>query len=173
MAFTPQDDTGTVADANAYIDEDEFSAYHTDRGTDVSGYDEEVIQAAIVKATTYLDARFRFVGQRLNAREQSTEWPRSAAKDRDGRLVLGIPREIKNATAEYALRAITDELCPDPVRSDTGIPLQALRQTTGPFSESATYVPGGQFELPHYPMADLQLLRSGLVRTGGIVVRGD
>lgn len=38
MAFTLQDDSGTVDDANAYIDADFFLAYHADRGNSTSSF---------------------------------------------------------------------------------------------------------------------------------------
>lgn len=172
MAFIVQDDNGGVAGANAYITVEEFKAYHADRGQDVSNFDDEAIAAGIVRATDYLDTRFTFLGQRLRGRDQTTEWPRMNVYDRDRRYVNGIPVEVKEATAEYALRALTQELNPDPERDPSGRPVHSKSEQVGPISESVTYAYGGAYTMPAYPAADQKLVRAGLVRSGGTLLRG-
>lgn len=52
--------------ANAYIDEAFFALYHTSRGNAVpAGKTAAQIQAAIVKATDYIDQKYRFSGVKL------------------------------------------------------------------------------------------------------------
>lgn len=172
MTLTVQDDSGTVADANGYITVLEFQAYHGHRANDVSAYDEDAIAAAIVRASGYLDTRFRFKGRRLNLRDQSTEWPRANCYDSDRAYVLGVPKEVKDATAEYALRALTAALAPDPEYSTNGAQVQSKSEKVGPIEESTTYVQGSSFQLPKYPAADLLLTRAGLTESGGNVRRG-
>lgn len=173
MSLIVQDDTGSVVGANAYIDVDYFKNYHDDRGQDYSAADsDQKLEQAIIRATDYLDNRFNFVGKRYQGRSQSTEWPRSNARDRDGYYVRGIPPEVKEACAEYALRAIGADLSPDPVRDDTGALIASKSEAVGPLSESVTYVSGASFAMPNYPVADQKLLRAGLTRTGGTVLRG-
>lgn len=172
MAIILQNTDGTVAGANAYITVQQFKDYHADRGADTSAFDDEAIEAAIVRATDYLDQRFNFVGKRLQGRNQTTEWPRYDAWDRDDHPINGIPGEVKEATAEYALRALSAALNPDPERDGTGAAIASKSESAGPISESVTYVSGSVFTMPKYPAADQLLIKAGLTRTGGTVLRG-
>lgn len=174
MALIVQDNTGSVAGANAYITVAEFNAYHDDRGGDYSGAaaDDEAIEAAIVRATDYLDQRFNFVGKKRLGRDQTTEWPRSDAWDRDRYYINDIPPEVKEACAEYALRALAAELNPDPERNASGVAVLSKSEAVGPISESVTFVGGAVFQMPKYPAADQKLVRAGLVRSGGTLLRG-
>ena len=94
MAFTVQTDPPTTG-ANAYVTTTEFRDYHRDRGNTVTG-GSSAMQQAIIKATDYLDYRFRFVGERQLV-GQTTEWPRIGARDVDRENVAGIPTEVKEA----------------------------------------------------------------------------
>lgn len=172
MGLTVQDNNGSVAGANAYITVQQFKDYHADRGADTSAFDDEAIEAAIVRATDYLDQRFLFVGERRYGREQTTEWPRTSAWDRDRRYINDIPVEVKEACAEYAIRALSQVLNPDPERDATGRPIHSKAQSVGPISESVTFVGGAVFQMPKYPAADQKLVRAGLVRSGGTLLRG-
>lgn len=169
-----QDDTGTVEGANGYISVADFKAYHDARGAVYSDYEDAAIESGIIRATDYLDSRFTFVGRRLNGRDQSTEWPRSGAKDRDGYPVTGLPPEVLDACAEYAIRALATDLNPDPERDDYGRIIASTSVKVGPISESASYADGAPFSLPAYPAADRKLMAVGLVRSGNQVpmVRG-
>lgn len=171
MAFLVQDDNGSVANANAYITVEFFKSYHQDRGNVIPGSPTDPdLERAIVRATDYLDQRFAFVGRRLR-NDQTTEWPRISAYDRDRYLVNGIPPQVKEATAQYALRALSAELNPDPARDSTGAKIQSKSQEVGPIAQSITYVSGAVFEMPTYPAADSLLRRSGLTVSGGLVLR--
>lgn len=173
MAFTVQNDTGSQAGANAYISVAEFKAYHDNRGNDYSGAaDDTAIEYAIIKATDYIDQRFNFVGKKMLGRDQTTEWPRSNAWDKDRYYITDIPIELKDACAEYALRAISAVLNPDPTRDDSGQAVQSKSETVGPISESVTFTDGAVFRMPKYPAADQKLIKSGLVRRGGDLRRG-
>lgn len=172
MTLIVQDNSGTVVGANAYVTVAEFKAYHTDRGQSYAGHADSDIETAIVRATDYLDQRFVFVGKRRLGRDQTTEWPRTNAWDRDRRYVNDIPPEVKEAAAEYALRALTQVLNPDPDRDPTGRPIHSKSEAVGPISESVTYAYGGAYTMPAYPAADRKLVKAGLVRSGGNVVRG-
>ena len=173
MALNVQDNTGSVPEANGYLSVAEFKSYHDDRGNDYSGAATDAdIETAIIRATDYLDQRFSFVGKKRLGRDQTTEWPRTDAWDRDRYYINDIPPEVKEACAEYALRAIAAALNPDPERDGTGAAVASKSETVGPIVESVTYVSGSAFTLPKYPAADQKLIRSGLVRSGGTVMRG-
>ena len=162
MALVLQNDSGTITTANAYIDAAFFKSHHKDRGNDTSSFSTGDIEAGIVRATDYLDERFRFVGDRLGV-NQTTKWPRINAEDADGFHRFGIPLEIKQATAEYAFVAQSTLLNPTPDRDSTGRSVTAKKEKVGPLEESVTYTSSGTFELPRYPVADNKLFSSGLV----------
>ena len=172
MALILQNTDGTVAGANAYITVQQFKDYHADRGADTSAFDDEAIEAAVIRATDYLDQRFNFVGKKRLGRDQTTEWPRSDARDRDSYYINGIPPEVKEACCEYALRALAAELNPDPERNASGLAVLSKSEAVGPISESVTFVGGAVFQMPKYPAADQKLVRAGLVRSGGTLLRG-
>jgi hypothetical protein len=166
VSFTPQSDDGDVDGANAYITVAEFTAYHGDRANTVPIASSADKQAAIVRATDYLDGRFSFRGNKLTGPEQATQWPRYEAYDNADYAINGIPQAVKDATAEYALRALSATLNPDPDLSETGRRVQSFSNSvSGAVSESVTYANGGAVELPEYPAADLKLLRAGLIRS--------
>jgi hypothetical protein len=133
MAFTLETGAG-VTGANAYISVAYATTHHTDRGnTAWDDFDTTEHQAAIIRASEYIDKRFglRFVGLR-KLKAQGLEWPRLDAFDADGFLLNSeddVPRQIEKATAEYALRAlIYGVLAPDPILP---VPKQDLTDSTG------------------------------------------
>jgi hypothetical protein len=172
VALTVQNDAGSVADANSYLTEEELLAYHADRGNTLGTT--VTTSQALIQATDYLDGRFNYKGLRLNGPTQATAWPRCQVYDKDGRGVYGIPKAVKEATAEYALRASRGTLNTDPDVSATGARIQSTSQKAGELEESVTYAQGGEFTLPEYPAADSKLRKAGLVQgqTSGRVSRG-
>lgn len=170
MAITLQDDNGLVAGANAYASVSYVRAYLTDRGTDLGAVTDAALEVAIILATQYLDSRYTFLGCRRN-NAQDTEWPRREAYDRDGYLINGIPRAVKQAVAELANRARSASLMPDPERDGTGRTVLSKSEAVGPLSESVTYAAGGAFTFPEYPAVDRMLAAAGLIRTGLTGVR--
>lgn len=174
MAFTVQTDDG-LPDGNAYISHTELIAYWDDRGTDLSATPQEDLEAAIVRGTQSLDARYNFVGWRLT-REQVTEWPRSGAWDRDGYLVDGIPQLIKNATAEMAKRELDGTTIPDLTFSTQAAgTITAQRVKAGPVEKETEYSSSQTSTtastIPLYPVVDRILRGSGLVLRGTSTVR--
>lgn len=170
MTLVLQDDNGTAQGANAYVSTDYVRSYHTDRGVDLSGTDNTKLEAAIIKATQYIDARYAFVGQRRQ-RGQTTEWPRFDAYDRDEWLILGIPISVQQSTAELARRALTQELFVDPVRDETGRAVQTKTSGLGPLRERIHYSSGAPYIFPEYPIVDRMLVVDGIVRPGLTAMR--
>lgn len=165
MALIVQDDNGQVAGANAYVTVAEYRAYHADRGVDVTAQTDDAVAAAIVRATQYLDVRFYFIGVKKN-REQTTQWPRSDAVDANDFEVNDVPDPVKWACCEYAQRAITKNLMPDPVRSASGYAVTQESKKVGPISKFTQYAGAGFYNWPEYPVADGYLYASGLVLQG-------
>lgn len=115
MAFTVETGDGTVG-ANAYVAAAFVDTYHLDRlNVGWSGAD-DAKEAAIIKASEYIDKRFgrKFRGTKKTS-TQGLEWPRHSALDNDGLLYPSIPEPLQKAVAEYALRAFNlTNLMPDP-----------------------------------------------------------
>lgn len=118
MPFVPETGVG-LSNANAYVDVAFADAHHLDRGNAGWTGSATVKEQAIVRATDYVDKRFgrKFRGFR-QGKAQALEWPRIDAFDDDDFLfsdVDVIPRQLKKAVAEYALRALLlKPLAPDP-----------------------------------------------------------
>lgn len=108
MAFTPEDGTG-VTDANSYCNVAYADAYHSDRGNAAwASATTQNKQAALVKATDYIDQTYRFLGEPAND-GQALSWPREA----DGFDEDEIPTRLKQAVCILALTALTEALNPD------------------------------------------------------------
>lgn len=74
-------------------------------------------EQCLIRATDYIDQRFgtKFRGYKLTS-WQSLEFPRGDAYDNADRSISGVPRKLKNATFEYAIRAAEAfGLMPDPL----------------------------------------------------------
>lgn len=169
MAFVVQNDQGNAAGANAYCDVDFFRAYFESVGTDTTSYSEAQVEQAIVAGTRYLDSRFRFPGETKNSR-QLTKWPRWGVDDASGDRVSGVPKEIKEATCEAAMRKLSGvSLLPDPTHNPTGQNVESKSVKVGPIMESYTYsiAPGtGGVKLPDFPAIRMLLTTSGLITSG-------
>lgn len=110
MAFVAEDGTGlttatsllSVADADAYF-EDRFIT--TWVGNAIQK------QAALVKATDYVEATYTFRGQPVRS-DQALSWPRTDAWDKNGLLLRAdtVPQPVKAAVAELALLALSAPL---------------------------------------------------------------
>jgi len=119
FVFTVDDGTGLTG-SNSYVSVSDTDDYHAGRGntawTDGSITDASK-EDALVRATDYVDKRFgpKYRGWRSST-TQALQWPRIDAEDDAGYLWTGIPTKLKQAVAEYALRALSlHELSPDPL----------------------------------------------------------
>jgi hypothetical protein len=96
--------------ANALISVEYADDYHSLRGNSLWTGDVTAKQAAIIRATDYIEQVYgpRFVGQVANY-PQVLSWPRyTTAYDNDV-----IPEPLKKATAELALDALSGPLSPN------------------------------------------------------------
>lgn len=98
---------------------EEADAYHEDRGNAAWTGEDASKEAALLRASAWLDGAygFRFPGSKTGGREQERAWPRTEAIDVEGEEIADdeIPREIKHATFEAALRELASpgSLAPD------------------------------------------------------------
>lgn len=110
---------GTVASADAY---------HSARANSAWAGDEVAKQAALIRASAYIDGKFQsqnscgrweslFSGSKTGGRGQSLQWPRTGSTDNEGHAIPSteVPIEIEQATYEAALREIVTpgSLSPD------------------------------------------------------------
>lgn len=170
--FVVQDEDTPTSTANAYISVAEFQDYHSNRNNTYSATESQ-IEVAIIKATDYVDARWTFAGLRYSE-DQSTECPRQEVINEAGYWVSGLPMAFKQAVAEYALLALTQELMPNPTSDESNRKVQSYsKEIGGAISKSVTYIGGGQYQWPQYPLADKMMRRSELIANrGGELARG-
>lgn len=159
MAFTLQNDNGSVDEANAYIAVATFRGYYTDRGVDTAAYGDAAVEVAIVKATDYLDTRYNFVGVQRRP-EQRTQWPRWEAPK-------GLPRALKDAACLLAMKTLsapTAPLLPTPSPNTTGQRVIEESKVVGPIEKTVKYSDNvsSNVQAPSYPDVDLLLRNSGL-----------
>lgn len=126
MAFTPQDDDGSVDNANSHVTVEEFYAYFTDRGkdyTDTTTYPTSSVQAALIRATDYQNSQYKWVGEPKSS-TQGTAWPRYYVYDFSYNLIDVIPVQVKQdcyELAAYMLDNAVTTLLDDITGEATGI----------------------------------------------------
>jgi hypothetical protein len=170
MAFILEDGTGVIG-ANAYLSATAMRAYWTDVGTTFTQTDAQ-LEVAIIKATRYVETRNqgRWKGEReFPDTPQGLSWPRlyvlklDAAHCED--YYTGVPAPLQSAVAEYAQRALSTTLLPDPTQD----PFVTREKTkAGPIEEEVQRLPGFQL-FPPIPAADI-LLRP-LIFWGSYTIR--
>ena len=175
MAFTVENGTG-VADANSYTTEEFANDYFLDRANAVwAAATKAAKEAALIKATDYMELRFKDRWKGNLAPEATTlSFPRQYFYDRKGEQVNfevdGIPTDIQKATAEYALRALSADLLPDPSVADSGQAIKRTFDKVGPIETEIEYDSGAARPdlIRPYPTAD-RLLTFWLAGTGGVI----
>jgi hypothetical protein len=173
MAFIVQDDTGAIADANSYVTVQEFKDYWTDRNVDYTGQSDAVIQAGLIQATSYIDARFDYVGYRLEGYSQTTDYPRGdlwVCDSQSSTEVEGVPREIKQACNEYSKRVVDGtELQAD--GNAEGF-IKKKKEQIGPLSEEIEFCGcGADGQFIAYPTADSKIPQAFILNNTGELVR--
>ncbi len=97
----------------------------------------------------------------LDEGPQPLEFPRTS--------FVGIPLELRQATAEYAVRSLGAVLAPDPTVDGTGAKVQRKREKVGPIEEETEYVAGAALRTwSPYPAADALLRRLTGYREGRV-----
>jgi hypothetical protein len=159
MALVVEDGTGK-ADAESYLSVADCDTYHTKHGdsSDWSGASTADKEEALRMGTQYLDAIYNalWIGTRANE-TQALDWPRSDAEDYDGFIIgsTSIPQALKDATAEAAVRHITETNGLFPDVSEPGA-IKSYKVKVGPVEEATEYV-GGQPQVPAFRIIDALL----------------
>jgi len=149
MALIVEDGT-VVVGAESYISEADSLTYHAARGnspwpTITQAQREEALR----RATDYMNQmyRSRWKGYRKTA-VQTLDWPRTyvhlepfthGAVGAYPFLVADniVPVEVKNACAEFAIRAAAGELTPDLTRAESSVRVGEISVTYDPTSSEA------------------------------------
>lgn len=120
------------ASVSAQLQDDGVSVRFTARNSGSEGNDTPLTTVTNVTLTS------AFVGG-LDAGSQALEFPRAGLYDQSGRSVVGVPDKLKQATAEYAVRAAVNQLFQDPTTDTSGRAI--ISQKVGPleveFAEGA------------------------------------
>lgn len=166
MAFVAEDGTGLI-NANSLCSVSFANAYFADRGNAAWKGTDPVKQAALIRATDYVEMRWsaRFKGEvQFPDTPQALSFPREDI-GYDGQ----VPEGVQKAIAEYALRALSGPLTTDPTVDVSGLQVQSSRKKVGPIETETSYKEGGTVALFRaYPAAD-GLIAPFLKRVGGLV----
>lgn len=167
MSLIVEDGSG-LSTAESYLSVADCGTYHTNRGNAAWTGTDPLKEIALRKATQYLDAVYgrSFQGARVTV-TQALAFPRYDV-ELDGWVILSttIPQRLKDATAELAVRALTEDLLAD---QDTPGSIESESVTVGPISTSTTYA-GGRSQQTSYPFVDAILAE--LVGGGTLIRRG-
>lgn len=157
-----------VSNANAYIAAADADTYFSDRNNANWTGLQAVKEAAIIRATAYLDGHYRksWKGLRVTV-TQALDWPRYQVQDEAGfypaNMNSCVPPDLKSACAELALRELTASLNPD---LDRGGLVQHVK--AGPVEQ--TFLPGAPGRTT-YPFIDELLSRLVVGSIGARIVR--
>lgn len=118
MALVVENGSG-LPNAESYISVADTLAYATLMGLTWAPGTTALAEGALRRATVWLEARYRnrYIGYKVNRRNQALEWPRHDAYDRNDDYIpfTTIPVEVIKANAEAAIRELADpgSLSPD------------------------------------------------------------
>ena len=113
MAVVVENGSG-LSTANAYVSRTEANTYFTDRPNAAwTAATDGAKDAAILKATAYIDATYLFKGV-IRIATQALSWPRWGVTDREYRIVAAdaVPQLVKDACCELAAYALAADLAP-------------------------------------------------------------
>lgn len=109
MALEVEDGTGKD-DAESYASVAETDTYFSNLGNTAWTGTTATKEAALRKATQYLDATYNWIGY-IYITTQTLGWPRTSVFDREGRdLKESVPLRVKRATYELALASLSGDL---------------------------------------------------------------
>lgn len=148
-----------MANYGAVVDAD---SYHTARGNAAWAGDDTAKTAALVRATDYIDGRYRwrlksgrwqsmFPGERTAGRSQPLEWPRTGATDYEGNEIADdeVPVEVEHATYEAALREL---VTPGILSPDYTPSAQVTKEKVGPVEVQYAEAKSGDNATPNRPV---------------------
>lgn len=140
----------SVADADTYL-----AAYGQTSWAATATGSKEI---ALRKATRYIDTKFsaRWKGKRSNE-TQALDFPRQNITDYDGWTISStiVPQKLKDATAELAFRALTEDIFIDLTASTQNVVRTKVK--VGSIEEETEW-DSGTSAVPVYRLADKMLV---------------
>ena len=136
MALVVEDGTG-LPTANSYLSVATADAYHTEICNEGWGGGQTKKEAALIRATRWIDQHFDFLGGRIVLGDgtvtnlpQALNWPREGVVHEEGFAISPdtVPTEIVQATAEVAL-AVMDYGDLEPSAAPGGTVSEELEKT--------------------------------------------
>lgn len=182
MAFLAEDGTG-VSGANSYVAVAFVDAYALERGFTAWTGADSVKEEAAIRATDHIERIHGGAFRGFKSTEaQGLEWPRHDALDNNDFFLREIPKQLQQATSEYAIRALLiGILTPDPpplyprqdltageALNSPGDPsgfVTLSRDKVGPLETERRYDTKRAGELDSYPAADNMLIPLLMPRT--------
>lgn len=167
MTLVVEDGTG-LSTAEAYASVVEADAYFSALGNTAWTGSDSVKEIALRKATQYLEATYRGRWRGTKATgTQALSWPRYDVEIDGWCLAYDtLPKALKDATCELAVRALSSDLIED--ESEPGS-ISSESVKVGPLEVSTAYTAGKSAQ-SDYPLVT-GLLR-GLVFASGTILRG-
>jgi hypothetical protein len=167
MAIVVEDGTG-LPNSVSYASVAEADAYFLAKGNLVwAALTNAAKEVALVNATDYIDTRWfhALPGTRPNE-TQALEFPRTLGGE------LYLPKKLRVATSEYAVRASDGPLAPDIVYDDTNRLVSRKLEETGPIKEDISYTGRSAFasQWRTYPTPD-GIMQTFLRNAIGTVIR--
>lgn len=129
-----------------------------------------VVRDGVATTTTASNGSFdTATSSGYSGRPQTMEFPRQYLYDRAGVKVDGVPLRLKEATCEYAFKANSTTLAPDPTVDASGLRLTKSVKKVGPITTEYGYA---EEQMPvitkPFPAAD-RLLQEYVSTTGGVI----
>lgn len=139
MSLIVEDGTG-LATAQSYASAADATTYHTAHGNASWTGTDTLKEAALVRATAWLDAAFYYRWPSVKLlNTQALEFPRAAAVDADGYDLAPVPAGLKTALYEAAL---VELVSPGGLAKDDSDNGNIVAETEGGMSR--TYKKGGK-----------------------------
>lgn len=160
MTIVVEDGTG-LADAQSYVSIAYVDTYAAQRNNANWTGDNAKKEGAVIAATQFLDATFKFNGS-LSSTAQALSFPRTDIYDKEGRLLSGVPERVKQACAELAMVAIVQSLITSPETAA----VKRERSKVGDIEKEVEFAitSGSSSDASPAPMVDRLL--SDLINTG-------
>lgn len=141
MTLIVEDGTG-LPNAESYLSVTDYKAYCAARKYDLTNIADDDIEAALRKATDYIDGRYRFRDVKLSV-SQALSFPRTAsAVDYDGQVIPPVPRRLQHSTAELAFEAKDGSDLLPTVERGGAIKSETIGPLSTTYMDSATPGPG-------------------------------
>lgn len=150
---------------SASSNDDFLGALFTD--PDVAELTMHAVRDGIVTTETLASGSFD-VATSIGAsgKRQPLEFPRKFLCDRSGLLVTGVPGKLEAATFEYAIRANTVTLAPDPTVDASGNRITSAKVVIGPIETETKFAEATIPQITRaYPAAD-RLLEEYVIQSG-------